>query len=304
MEPSKVSKALAAALVIAAPFLLATSDTSLAKKPGNRPACSVGSAMYPTIQSAVNDPMCSTIGVPAGIFRENVNILRSVTIRGEGPDRTIVDGSGASLPVFQAGSSTPYVLCDPPPFTVALEGMTITGGSSLLDPRHRNGGGIATLWSNLTVDNVVVTGNLADMHGGGISIANATLTVKNSVITNNTARGNCVAPYCSSAGSGGGGIRTAGCPNSVSVYDSVISDNVSHTLGGGMSVYSAPTTPAGVNLPPATLTVKDSSITGNTAWLPNSGGGIYFNYTNVTVLNTEMYGNAPNNVQQGPDMLP
>jgi hypothetical protein len=293
MQLNKVSKALAAVLVIATPILLVAPGTSsLAKKPGNRPVCAVGTAAYPTIQSAVNDAACSTIGVPAGTFRESVNILRSVTVRGEGPDRTIVDGTGIPGPVFQFAAGSPNQPgCPSPGIAVTLEGMTITGGTGEQTTSNRNGGGIAGTWSALTVTNVIVTGNTADWHGGGISVASGTVSVKDSVITGNTSRGLCT--NCNS-NRGGGGIRVAGCPNVVNVYDSVISNNVSETLGGGLSVYS---TVAGS---PATLTVKDSSITGNTAWLNNGGGGIYYSNTLLTVRNTEISGNSPNNLQEGP----
>ena len=85
---------------------------------------------YPTIQSAVNAPACATIRVPAGTFRENVTIGRSLAVRGAGPERTTVDASGKNSPVF-AISSPPGVRqpCDPPVFIVTLAGMTMTGGT-------------------------------------------------------------------------------------------------------------------------------------------------------------------------------
>jgi hypothetical protein len=305
MQLNKASKAMAAALVIAAPFLSIASDAALAKSPGNRPACAVGSAAYPTIQSAVNDTACTTIGVPAGTFYENVNILRSVTIRGEGPGRTIVNGSQNLAPAFKADFSfrTDRPLCGSPVIAVTLEDMTITGGTGPASGNNRNGGGISSFWIHLTVSNVLVTGNSTFGHGGGMSNVHGTITVKDSVITHNTAHG--YGSIGSPPAGGGGGIRLAGCPNVVKVYDTVISHNVSDTLGGGITI-NAPATMGNPPVPgyPATLTVMDSSITDNTAAGSNSGGGIFYDYTILTVKHTQIRSNAPNNLQEGQNPVP
>lgn len=42
--------------------------------------CSVPSGAYPTIQSAVNDPTCTTVNVAAGAYAENVIINNPVTL--------------------------------------------------------------------------------------------------------------------------------------------------------------------------------------------------------------------------------
>src|SRR3954470_6698324 len=44
--------------------------------------CSVPSAGYPTIQSAVDDATCSTINVAPGVYPENISIPRAVTLNG------------------------------------------------------------------------------------------------------------------------------------------------------------------------------------------------------------------------------
>jgi hypothetical protein len=289
MELSKFSKAVAASIAVATPFVLMAPAESPAKQPGNRPVCSVGTAAYPTIQSAVDDTQCATIGVPAGTFRENVTISRNTSIRGEGPGVTIVDGSGSLGPVFLATGAE--ATCNPSTIAVTLEGMTITGGSGETG-NNRNGGGVAAVRADVTVDNVIVTGNTADMQGGGISVVHASLVVKNSVVTNNTARGNCdPSTPCYKVG-GGGGLRAAGCFVAIRVYDSIVSNNVSYRNGGGINVYATAPSPS-----PAVLEVRDSTITGNTAWA--GGGGIFFVRASVKVSDTQISGNAPNNVQEG-----
>ena len=67
--------------------------------------------------------------------------------------------------------------------TLNLSGMTLTGGNTV----GANGGGLScTSASNVTLDDVVITGNVTTNDGGGIFLSNnATLTIRNSVVTNN-----------------------------------------------------------------------------------------------------------------------
>ena len=46
----------------------------------------------PTIQAAVNDPICTTIQVQAGVFPEVVRINRNLTLVGAGTDLTMITG--------------------------------------------------------------------------------------------------------------------------------------------------------------------------------------------------------------------
>jgi hypothetical protein len=282
MKLTHFSKALPAASAIAVAVCLAAPLTGFAKKPGNRPTCSVGTAAYPTIQSAVNDPECNSIGVPAGTFYENVNTLvRNVSIRGAGAGLTIVDGRSASAPVFALGDPTSSVTAE-----VALEGMTITGGTGPASGNNRNGGGISSFRTNLSVKDCVISGNSAWGNGGGLSFAFGTVTVKDSVIANNTAHGN-----SSSIATGGGGIRGAGSPPVLTVMDSVIANNLSLTKGGGILFVGSSPSVTG------TLIVKDSVITGNTAV---QGGGMYLRDTALTVKDSDVSGNSPENIYTYP----
>src|SRR4051812_1873842 len=49
---------------------------------GGGGACSVPSTRYPTIQSAVDAPACSSVKVAAGSYAENVKIARRLTLSG------------------------------------------------------------------------------------------------------------------------------------------------------------------------------------------------------------------------------
>jgi len=179
-------KMLMVAAAIVTPIYLMAPIPSLAAKPVKVTVCNVGSPPYLSIQDAVDDHNCHSINVPAGIFYENVTIgsstdHRDITIRGVGPDSTIVDGDGSKrippalpAPVFAVGWST-----------VTLKGMTITGGETPPSSRP-NGGGISNVHSTLTVKDCLITGNDASTEGGGIYISNTTLTVKDSTISGNS----------------------------------------------------------------------------------------------------------------------
>jgi nitrous oxidase accessory protein NosD len=131
---------------------------------------------YATIQDAVdavdanNLPSCTIINLAAGTYVEHVTIARNLTLRGDGQDRTIVDGGGSG-PVFMITN---------PGTTVTIKGVTIQGGVADV------GGGIYNVQATLTLENCTLAGNEADV-GGGIYNDIGTLTLTNSTLTENTA---------------------------------------------------------------------------------------------------------------------
>lgn len=54
--------------------------------------CSVPSANYPTIQAAVDDVACTEIVVAAGTYVESVEIQRSLSLTGDSPGTTVIEG--------------------------------------------------------------------------------------------------------------------------------------------------------------------------------------------------------------------
>lgn len=275
---------LGAMFAIAALTLLTGPDPLLAKQPGNRPTCTVGTIAYPSIQSAVNDPDCRTIGVPAGTFYESVNIIsRDVSIRGEGPDKTIVNGSWKLAPVFNLNVATMSEHNQ-----ITLEGMTITGGTGPASGPNRNGGGVSSARTDLAVKDCVITGNSTWGNGGGLSFVYGTTTIMDSVITNNTALAN-------PDNSGGGGLRGSGFPNVLIIKDSVISGNLSLKQGGGILSFTAASAPD-----PGVLIIKDSIVTENIATAENGGGGIYVDNTTLTLKDSTVSGNTPDNIYRVP----
>src|SRR5215471_18887747 len=119
-------------------------------------------------------PMPSTVVVSGG----NLAVNKRVAILGPGPTNLIVQGGGSSE-LF-------YVSAPTNNNNITIAGLTIANGFTTL-----NGAGIYNNGCNLTVSNVVLTGNTAFGGGGGIFnyayYANATLTVVNSIILSNSA---------------------------------------------------------------------------------------------------------------------
>jgi len=268
----------------------------------------------------------------------DLNIKAPLTINGAGAASTVVDAAGLDR-VFGVGN-----------YAVTLSGMTIQGGNAVLPGGGSDGGGISN-GGTLTVSNCVISGNTAGYYGGGIDnggsltvnnsvIANnhvnsggwgggiyntGTLTVSNSTISGNSAPGG---PW--GAGGLGGGISNG--IGTMTVQYSTLSGNSAQS--GGAIYFSdtryypsmvqtctianntAVSRGGGINtsLGGATLTVQDSTLSGNSAFQggaffnlnatltisnctlsansASQGGGIYNNYWLVTVLNSTVSGNS------------
>jgi hypothetical protein len=197
------------------------------------------------IQGAVNAAALSgdTINVAAGIYKENVKIDKSLTLKGAGSTKTIVDGNKAGS-VFTVGNNNPNT-------DVTIANMAITDGSgSLIKTKYRGigicGGGVLSLGKKLTLTDSIIQGNTAQFLGGGIYNV-GTLNVLKSTISGNTAG------Y-------GGGFYNYGA---TTVRASTISKNVALNMGGG--IYSCCS---------STTTLIDSKVLDNTAKGTGGGGGI------------------------------
>lgn len=213
-------------------------------------------------------------------------IDKNITINGPGSDLLTV----ARLPIpefiFRIFHITPN-------HTVAISGLTITGGNLPQGGPSLSGAGILNEQGTLTIENCSVSsnsclidgggisntgtlavshsaiiGNHADFYGGGISNA-GTLT-----ITNSTVRYNASGASGGGQSGFGGGIYNGGIAVIVSsTIDNNVADAENHSsLGGG--IYSPK---------PDSLTVSDSTISQNVAFI--FGGAIFGggNITNCTI---------------------
>ncbi len=201
-------------------------------------ACSDPCSLREAIRSA--DPG-TVVEVPAGVYvLEYGGLLvdRDLTIVGAGPDATLVRAGpsrqGESVSVFMVPGMVPG-------HRVEISGMTIEGGSATW------GGGIYNQ-GDLTLVDLVVRGNEAEIHGGGIfNLMGGTLVLSRSLVTGNVAR------------HGGGIFNDA----TITVTDStVVGNSAIRGKGGGLH-----------NSQGGVVALSNTSISGNSSRF--GGGGIY-----------------------------
>jgi hypothetical protein len=171
--------------------------------------------------------------------------------------------------------------------TVQIEGLTLTGGTSpgsggginnigtMVISRSTisgnsagwDGGGLLNYFgSTMTLNDTTVSGNSAGHAGGGIMSWGGELTVNVSAFSNNTA-------------AHAGGIGSAG--GTTVITDSSVSGNSASGVGGvGGGLF---------NWGESTLTLKDTTVSGNTAVA--IGGGV-FNYGWLTITGSSLVGNT------------
>ncbi len=165
--------------------------------------------------------------------------------------------------------------------SVVSGNLTLASGVLLCgNESAQNGGGVWNSASTLTIDGAVISGNTANQHGGGIyNCSDATLVFISGAITRNEAAKYGGGVYNANAftmsggtirenkASEGAGVNTAGDANGTfSMSGGSISNNTATEKGGG--IYSA-----------GTLTITDSTISGNKA---KNGAGIYIAGGNTT----------------------
>ena len=113
-----------------------------------------------------------TIGLTSG----ELLVTKNITISGPGAENLAVNGNGKST-VFHIATGE----------TVTISGLTITNGHV-----SDSGGGIHNDHAVLTLNNCIITGNLAagniggGIHNDGKNIGHATLQINNCLITNNS----------------------------------------------------------------------------------------------------------------------
>ena len=171
---------------------------------------------YNSIQDAIY--ACQdggTIEVAPGEYKENLKIEKSITIKGIGDHKTIIDGQKNNKPVITIGNypGTEKVV------HVALTELTIRNGKSGI------GGGILND-GDLTIEGCTISGNSAD-NGGGIynrklqSITGSgTITLIDGTISNNKA-----------IHSGGGIYDNQG---TITLNSGDITENTAGDNGGGI----------------------------------------------------------------------
>jgi hypothetical protein len=239
----------------------------------------------------------------ASPYFEHLTIDKSVSLIGENPTNTIIDG-GLSGQVIRIST----------PVTVTLTNLTIRNGQSGNDSFDQYGGGIHNVSGTLTLNNIVVSGNRSGSgvfaaDGGGISNFFGTLTLNHSIVSGNITGTPLNGTSSIANGGNGGGI--ANQSGTLTVNDSTISGNrtgdgasgsssgVGGNGGNGGGIYNGEL---------GTVTVNRSTISGNstgiagmgstTNGISGSGAGIYIlgvsfvgDITVVTINTSTISGN-------------
>ena len=192
------------------------------------------------------------IEVPAGVYvleYGGLLVNKDLTIIGAGPDATLVRAVPRNL-----DESLSVIMV--PGHRVEISGMTIEGG------RATWGGGIYNQ-GDLTLEDLVVKGNEAEIHGGGIfNLMGGTLVVSRTLVTGNVAR------------HGGGIFNDA----TITVKDSTVTGNSAiRGKGGGLH-----------NSQGGVVALSNTSISGNSSRF--GGGGIYTR-SELTLVNAVVMDN-------------
>ncbi len=211
----------------------------------------------------------------------DLDILDDLDLSGAGAEASIINAAQTdrAFDIAPDGSG---------PVSVAMVGLTITGGFRISPPNDGEGGGIRIGTSgSLDLLEVAVQGNLAEMRGGGL-LNRGQLIVRRSRIENNSLSNS---PNQHALGAG---LATGGPASSAWLIDTIVRGNHARRLGygGGVAAFSGGR--QGVHSPISLgdLVIEQSALIDNRAGL---GGAIYANTPGtMLLLNSTISGNEAN----------
>lgn len=148
--------------------------------------------------------------------------------------------------------------------STTLDGFTVTAGKAYGDGNDKNGGGMYSLNGDLTLKNLVFSGNSAAKDGGGMYRIAGSTALSNVTFRNNHA-----------SNDAGGMYSTAGNSTLINV---TFAGNFAAGNGGGM-----------VNGNGSNTTLTNVLFSGNVA--TGDGGGIYNDQSSPTLTNVTFSGN-------------
>lgn len=240
-----------------------------------------GQTVLTVNQSQVNDNTAPTAG-GGGIQ----NLLGSVTVNGSQVNgNTSLNGGGISSGNGNGGA---------PPGTaqLMLNNSQVNGNTATAGPPPPGtgppiaAGGIAN-GSDAVLNNTQVDDNTASQTSGGGIVNHGDMTLNNSEVNGNDAAGT------GPTASGGGIINAVGQPGAVdtgilTLNHSVVNGNSAGGNGGGIA------NGVGGMLVGGAVTLRNSQVTGNSA---AHGGGIFNNGGTVSLSNSTVAGNTPDNCE-------
>jgi hypothetical protein len=262
----------------AGPLVMLTSSTAAANVAlvvstlADTGAGSLRQAMLDANSAAGVDTITFTAGLTGTIdvLSDLPHLYEGIDLQGPGASVITIDGGWTAA----GGSSTGHTMFVLDDVDVAegastISGVTITGGNGS-DNRDSSGGAIQKLYgdADLTIADVVLTGNFADNDGGAVSLygTDGTVTIRDSVISNNV------------ADNAGGALYSDGNEDLTLILTNVeISGNTAGDNGGGLYLNNTDTT------------IINSTIDGNVT--EEDGGGIYVVGGSLTISNTTISGN-------------
>ncbi len=230
--------------------------------------CSLREAVVAANATAGND----TIAFDMTVF----NVPRTITLSGTeiiiGSNGTLdINGPGANLLTI-SGANASRIFATGIGVVATISGVKFTEGTGAGAANTGRGGAIYNVSGDLTLNNVIVTGN-SGANGGGINNAAATggggavLTINNSIISNNTST------------SSGGGMQNFST-STVTINNSTFSGNSGgSTTGGGGAQFNG------------TVRITNSTFANNNAPI-GAGGGFQSNGTSLVMTNVTVSGNT------------
>lgn len=299
------------------PFVMLTSSTASANTAlvvstlADSGAGSLRQAMLDANAAAGVDTITFTAGLTGTIdvLSDLPRLTGGIDLHGPGASVITIDGGWTEA----GGPSTGHALFMLDRLYIAdgastISGVTITGGNGTNNEDEGSGGAIQKFYgdANLTVADVVLSGNYAANDGGAINLYSVagTIVIRDSVISNNVAAESGGALYFDNNGS---------APLEISITDVSITGNSALYEGGGvyldgssdpdqvMNVSMTRVTISGndslqeaggvyADFPSGQLTISDSTISNNTS--VNEGGGLDLVATNTSIMNTTIDGNS------------
>lgn len=253
---------------------------------------------HESIQAAVDDVGCDVVNVCPGIYYENVEIHRSLTLKRApvlGDDPVVIDGAGKDrvIKVFD------NLLEGGVYFDVVLKRLTLQNGDSSNAAGEEKGGGGLQAWGHLVVDSCVIQNNKAVSEGGGVWIWGSAQIVDTKIL------GNTVVdpkpeeedfPFVRVQGGGAWLLSHSEIIDSVIAQNSVIGARYQEILeGGGLAAYGESISIVGTEIVDNHIILQQDpnlDIFAGTTQIDGGGGGLITDVHSLKIESSRIDGNT------------